>query len=201
MRLWEFAVAATIAEITPGPNMGYLTALALAQGRRAGLAAVAGVFLGLTILGLVTALGFGLIVQEVPWLGGVLRWAGIGYLFWLAWEAWRGETGDGAQAFAASFRRGLTVNMLNPKAAGFYIAVLPLFLDTTDDGIGPRLILTAVFVAIATTIHGSLVIGAASMRSVVLDPRREQTIRRIAAVLLALVAIWFAWETRAYGFS
>lgn len=201
MRLWEFAIAAIIAEITPGPNMGYLIALTLGQGRRAGLAAVAGVALGLAILGIVSALGLGFAVQQFPPLGVILRWAGIAYLLWLAWEAWRGERAEGKQEFATSFRRGLTVNMLNPKAAGFYIVVLPLFLGTSDDGVWPRLALTAIFVGIATAIHAGLVIGAASLRQIILDPRRERTIRRVAAVLLGLVAIWFAWETRAFGFS
>ncbi len=55
MRFWEFLLTAVIAELTPGPNMGYLVALSLARGQRAGLAAVAGVALGLALLGLAAA--------------------------------------------------------------------------------------------------------------------------------------------------
>ncbi len=196
MRLWEFAIAATIAEITPGPNMGYLVALALAQGRRAGLAAVAGVALGLSLLGVAAALGFGLLTQQVPYAGQVLRWAGVAYLFWLAYEAWRGMDTAGDGEMAPSFRRGLTVNLLNPKAAVFYVAVLPLFLHPADAGLSPQLWLTALYVLIATGVHTGLVLGASSLRGAFVESERLVLFRRAAAVMMGCVALWFAWETR-----
>jgi threonine/homoserine/homoserine lactone efflux protein len=195
MRITEFIIAATIAEITPGPNMGYLAALAIAQGRRAGLAAVAGVTLGLALLGVAAAFGAGLVTQTYPALGEALRWAGVAYLLWLAFEAWRGEEEGPDGAFAPSFRRGLVVNLLNPKAGLFYVAVLPAFLNRGDTGIGPLLTLTAIYVAIATAVHAGVVIGAAGLRASFADAASLTRIRRIAAVLLAVVALWLAWET------
>lgn len=94
-----------------------------------------------------------------------------------------------------SFRRGLITNLLNPKAAVFYVAVIPLFLPTP----APReqvLLLTAVFVTIATAIHAGLVLGADAARSLLFHPARERAILRSAAVGMALVALWFAWSTR-----
>lgn len=196
MRLWEFVIAATVSEVTPGPNMGYLIALSLAQGRRAGLAAVAGIALGLALLGLAAAFGFGLVAQQFPGVGEALRWLGIAYLFWLAFDAWRGSDIIDREPMELSFRRGLIVNVLNPKAALFYVVVLPLFLDGADQGMSPRLLLTAVFVVIATVVHGGLVVGAASLRDVLASATRERSIRRAASVMLALVALWFAWQTR-----
>lgn len=196
MRVWEFAIAATIAEITPGPNMGYLVALALNRGRQAGLAAVAGVALGLSLLGLAAAFGFGLLTQQVPYASEVLRWAGIAYLFWLAVEAWRGTEDAGEGEIALSFRRGLIVNLLNPKAAMFYVAVLPLFLQPSDTGLGSQLWLTALYVIIATAVHTGLVLGAASLRGVFTDREKLVLFQRGAAILMACVALWFAWETR-----
>jgi threonine/homoserine/homoserine lactone efflux protein len=196
MRIWEFVLAATLAEITPGPNMGYLAALALAQGRRAGLAAVAGVTLGLTLLGVASAFGAGLLMQSVPAAGPVLRWAGVAYLLWLAWDAWRGTSGNETGEIAPSFRRGLIVNLLNPKAAVFYIAVLPLFVGEAAPGTGPLLWLTAIYVVIATAVHTGVVLGASALRNTLASERRLMLIQRSAAVMLALVALWFAWETR-----
>jgi threonine/homoserine/homoserine lactone efflux protein len=196
MRVLEFAVAATIAEITPGPNMGYLVALSLAQGRRAGLAAVAGVALGLSLLGVAAALGFGLLTQQVPYAGEVLRWAGIAFLFWLAVEAWRGIEDVSEGEIAPSFRRGLIVNLLNPKAAMFYVAVLPLFLHPADAVLAPQLWLTGLYVIIATAVHAGLVLGASSLRGVFVDRKRLVIFQRGAAILMGCVALWFAWETR-----
>jgi threonine/homoserine/homoserine lactone efflux protein len=197
MRITEFIIAATLAEITPGPNMGYLAALAIAQGRRAGLAAVAGVTLGLTLLGIAAAFGAGLVTQTYPALGEALRWAGVAYLLWLAWEAWRGEEDIPDGEFAPSFRRGLIVNLLNPKAGLFYVAVLPAFLGRTEPGIAALLILTAIYVLIATLVHAGVVIGAAGLRERLADEASVTRIRRAAALLLALVALWLAWETAA----
>ncbi len=196
MRLWEFAIAATLAEITPGPNMGYLAALSIAQGRRAGLAAVAGVALGLALLGVGVALGAELLMQNLPSAGPVLRWGGVVYLLWLAIDTWRGgvEAGDGETA--PSFRRGLIVNLLNPKAAIFYVAVLPLFAGEPAGALGPLLWLTALNVLIATSIHTLVVLGASSFRDGVMNEHRVVIIRRSAALMLGLVALWFAWETR-----
>jgi threonine/homoserine/homoserine lactone efflux protein len=75
VRFWEFLLTAVIAELTPGPNMGYLVALSLARGQRAGLAAVAGVALGLAFLGLAAAFGFAFVSAQVPLAAQALRWA------------------------------------------------------------------------------------------------------------------------------
>ncbi|TCR63578.1 LysE family translocator [Bosea sp. BK604] len=196
MRFWEFVLAALVAEITPGPNMGYLVALSLSRGRRAGMAAVAGVALGLALLGLAAAFGFAFVSERFPLAAAALRWGGVAYLFWLAWDAWREPDAAMAQdEVRLSFRRGLITNLLNPKAAVFYVAVIPLFLPVPParDEI---LWLTATFVVIATAIHAALVLGADAARSLLFEPSRERLIRRGAAVGMALVALWFAWSTR-----
>jgi len=195
VRFWEFVLTAILAELTPGPNMGYLVALSLARGWRAGMAAVAGVALGLTLLGAAAALGFGFAAQAFPAAAGLLRWAGVAYLLWLAFDAWREPAAGADEDMALSFRRGLVTNLLNPKAAFFYVAVIPLFLP-----VPPRqdqlLFLTAVFVVIATGIHAALVLGAGGARELLFHRSRERAIRRGAAVSMAAVALWFAWSTR-----
>ncbi len=175
--------------------MGYLVALSLARGWRSGMAAVAGVTLGLALLGLAVAFGFTLVSERFPAIAWLLRWGGVAYLFWLAWDAWRDPDPEAQGAVTLSFRRGLITNLLNPKAAVFFVAVVPLFLTAPAprDGV---LILTAVFVVIATTIHAALVLGADAARQLLFHPKRERAIRRSAAVGMALVAMWFAWSTR-----
>jgi threonine/homoserine/homoserine lactone efflux protein len=195
MRIVEFVIAAIIAEITPGPNMGYLAALAIAKGRRAGLAAVAGVALGLAVLGFAAAFGAGLLTQGYPLAGEALRWAGIAYLIWLAWEAWRGEDDVGDGNFAPSFRRGLIVNLLNPKAGLFYVSVLPAFVGREATTITALLVLTAIYVLIATLVHTGVVLGASALRSKFADEASMMRIRRTSAVLLVMIAVWLAWET------
>ena len=132
--LLAFALISLIIEITPGPNMTYLAALSLSSGMRAGFAAVAGIASGLAVYGIVAALGLAAVIDNSPLLYGILRWGGVAFLLWLAWEAWSSERETSPDASGGidteprvAFRRGLITNLLNPKAAVFYVAVLPEF--------------------------------------------------------------------------
>jgi len=174
--LLAFALTALIIEITPGPNMTYLAALSLSGGMRAGFAAVAGIAIGLATYGIVAALGLAAVIDNSPLLYGLLRWGGVAYLLWLAWEAWSSEretspdASDGMDIgpWGVAFRRGLITNLLNPKAAVFYIAVLPEF---TRPGAGSvmsqTLALSAIYVTIATVIHAGIVGLAGSLQPMI----------------------------------
>lgn len=195
-----FVIAAIMAEITPGPNMSYLAVVALGDGRKAGLAAVAGVATGLALLGVASAFGLGALVTTVPWLAEVLRWGGVLYLLWLAWQGWRGADEASEHAARGStatqfFTRGLITNLLNPKAFAFYLSVLPAFLPQATLDRPLFLTLAAIYVAIATAVHAGIVLAAAHSRRLLADAATEQTLRRGLAVLLALVAIWLAVTT------
>jgi threonine/homoserine/homoserine lactone efflux protein len=196
-----FVLAVTLIELTPGPNMTYLAILAASRGRAAGLAAVAGVALGLALVGVLAALGLATVVANSRIVWETLRWAGVLYLLWLAWEGWRGADGH-AEEFAADggglsglFLRGLMTNLLNPKAYLFYIAVLPQFVGTAVT-LGRVLAFTATYVAIATLIHTLIVAAASAAERLLTGEWRIVTLRQGLSVLLALVAVWLAWETR-----
>ena len=196
-----FALSATLIELTPGPNMAYLAIVGVSDGRRAGYAAVAGVALGLLIVGLSAAAGLAAAINASPLLYQGLRWGGVAYLLWLAWDGWRDA--DEAVEHAALhsslgrfFRRGLVTNLLNPKAAVFYVAVLPGFISPGADVMAQTLVLSLTFVTVATAIHITIVTLAGSLRPFLEDPGKRLVVRRVLAVALALVAVWFAWKTR-----
>jgi threonine/homoserine/homoserine lactone efflux protein len=191
--LAAFALTALLIELTPGPNMAWLTILAAVEGRRTGLAAVAGVALGLALVGLAAAAGVAAIVSASPPLYQALRWGGAAFLLYLAWDGWRTAAApDGAQAAvppAVAFRRGLVTNLLNPKAAVFYVAVMPEFLPPAA---GPQaaIVLAAIYVAVATVVHAGIVVAAGTARVLLENPVRERVVRRIFALLLVAVALW-----------
>jgi threonine/homoserine/homoserine lactone efflux protein len=115
---------------------------------------------------------------------------------WLAFEGWRGEAArEEAPTNAGYFLRGLVTNLLNPKAAVFYVAVLPKFVDASLPLLAQTLTLSAVYVTIATLIHALIVLLAGSLEPRLTDPARERRVRRVLSLLLALVALWFAWST------
>ncbi len=91
--------------------------------------------------------------------------------------------------------RGLVTNLLNPKAAVFYVAVLPTFVDEMLPVLGQTVLLSVVYVLIATVVHTSIVSLAGTARPFLEDPDRSRIIRRSMSFALAVIAIWFAFTT------
>lgn len=198
-----FLAAIILVELTPGPNMAYLAALSAAHGRRAGLIAVLGVTCGLSAYMLAAVFGLTEVFRLYRPLYELLRWSGAAYLVWLAWDAWRaGGGGDEAvEAMPAPgrlFRRGLLTNLLNPKAALFYVSLLPGFIQT---GHAPptlqALILGLIHIAVSVAVHGAIVLGADRAGRLVTRARTSVWSTRGLALAILGVAIWVLWQTRA----
>ncbi|WP_210529353.1 LysE family translocator [Rubellimicrobium arenae] len=194
-----YLLTALLIELTPGPNMAWLAIVAAGEGSRVGLAAVAGVALGLGAVGLAAALGLAAIVAASPTLYQLLRWGGAAYLLWLAWDGWRGSREEASlvpgRAGLRAFRRGLVTNLLNPKAGIFYVAVLPTFLDPSISVLPQTLAHTFGYVAVATTVHAAIVALAGQAKRILTDARQERRLRRVLSAALAGVALWLLWRS------
>lgn len=198
-----FLVAVLLIELTPGPNMGWLALVAMGRGRIAGFAAVAGVTLGLAVWMAASAFGLTSILLTWPWLFQLVRWVGVGFLFWLAWEAWAGAgrssnpEAPATETLRRLFLRGLAGNLLNPKAAVFYIGLLPTFIR--PDHASPfaqALILGGLHVAVSVIVHSLIVLGGSTAGALALRRVEGLWTGRAMALGIALVAIWMAWSTR-----
>ena len=135
-----FAVAAVLLVLTPGPNLLYLMSRTLAQGRAAGLVSMAGTTTGFVVHIVAASLGLSAVFVAVPIAYDAVRWAGAGYLLWLAWDSIRSGADGGAGGIFAPralpragpaklFRMGLLTSILNPKVALFYLALFPQFVE------------------------------------------------------------------------
>jgi threonine/homoserine/homoserine lactone efflux protein len=205
MEIWTFLLAVLVLELTPGPNMAYLATLALRRGRMAGLIATAGVAAGLTVHAVVAGLGAGALIQQYPLLYEILRWIGVGYLFYLAWEGWWPDKDvslartDRRADVRSLFTRGFLSNVFNPKSILFFVSVFPRFLgsDPGDPPIPIQMVIFGVlYVGIATAIHAAIVTLAAQLRPWLVEGPRQKIVRRILSIVLALVAVWLAVSTR-----
>ena len=195
--LLEFFATIILIELTPGPNMAYLALLAATQGRRAGLAAVAGVTAGLAVYAGLAAIGLGALLQDSPLTLQALRLFGVMYLLFLAYEAWAPER-ENSPALAPSgiqtpFWRGFMANIFNAKAAIFYTLLLPRFMQ--EDGLplwAQALLLGAGHLAVATTIHVIMVVGAAQAHGFVQSAIKRPSVRAFFALALVATALWLA---------
>ncbi|MBV1705310.1 MAG: LysE family translocator, partial [Hyphomicrobiales bacterium] len=130
-----FALVCVGLVLTPGPNMLHLVSRALCQGRAAALVALAGVATGFFVYLLLAAFGITALLLAVPFAYVALKACGAAYLAWLAWGAFRSK-GEGlaTKRLAAAdvgrlYSMGLVTNLLNPKIAMLYLALLPQFID------------------------------------------------------------------------
>ncbi len=198
--LLPFLVAALAIELTPGPNMFYITLLSARHGRQAGFSAIAGVALGLFTIGMLSLFGFAALVADSPIAYETIRWAGVLYLLWLAYESWRDARTDVTENGptpnnSGYFARGLITNLLNPKAFFFYLTVLPSFA-LSEHAYRPQAIsLTLAYVAVATLVHFAIVLGAGSLEAVLRQSRWRSRLGYIFSALLVLVAVWVAMNT------
>lgn len=199
--LLAFVLTSLAIELTPGPNMAWLALLSIERGRVAGLAAVAGVALGLLALGLAASLGLGALIAENRWLYEILRWGGVAFLLYLAWDSYSEsrkpiEVRDMGERLAVHFRRGLVTNLLNPKAVLFYVTVLPNFIEGTRPLAWQSLTLTAIYVAVATAVHAGIALAGSLFQPLFASDRARRVLGIVAAVLLVGIAAWVAFSTR-----
>jgi threonine efflux protein len=139
LELLGFAGVMALGQFSPGPDMLLLTRTALKSGAKAGLEMAAGIACGLAVHSAVALGGLALAFQKSPVLAGILRWGAAFYLLWISWSilrelflAWYAGAiyqTDVAPSRRRPFLRGLTCNLLNPKAAIFLAAVSAPFLS------------------------------------------------------------------------
>jgi threonine/homoserine/homoserine lactone efflux protein len=116
----------------PGPNNLYISLRSLTQGRRAGVVSALAIETGTLVYVVVAAMGLATLVQASPALFTAITFAGALYLAFLGVKMLRATTADQAGGVQSAplgkvFRDGVLVNLLNPKAALFFLAFLPQF--------------------------------------------------------------------------
>jgi len=196
-----FLAAVVLIELTPGPNMGYLAGLSAVEGRRAGFVTVAGITCGLLAYMLASVAGVTEALRVSRPLYELLRWAGVAYVVWLAIDAWRGGERDGGAMHGLDdwtlFRKGLLANLLNAKAALFYVTLLPGFVRPGyASPTQQALILGAVHILVSLIVHTTIVLSSAGLASRLAALGDSVRVRRLFAVALLATAAWIASETR-----
>ncbi|GAB4573153.1 MAG: LysE family translocator [Anaerolineae bacterium] len=163
-----FAAAALSVNFTPGPDMLYVIARSVGEGRRAGIVSALGLSIGYLVYTAVAASGLAALLMSFPAAYEVIRFAGAAYLIYLGLKTWRESPGlDVPQtvahggmvtrSWAAIFRQGALTSTLNPSIAVFFMAFLPQFIDPTRETVVIQIVtLGLVFNLTATTTHTAI---------------------------------------------
>jgi threonine/homoserine/homoserine lactone efflux protein len=193
-----FIVAMLAVELTPGPNMGWLATLSARAGREHGMKAVAGITLGLAIQLLAAATGLSALLAGSITLYEALRWGGVAFMLYLAWEAFS-DDGSAPPAMAnklAGFRRGLIANLLNPKALVFYLLVVGQFADPRLGHLWLQILtLGSLHILLSLIVHVTIVLVADRLGGILEKWRTSFAARIGFGLALAIVALWIAMST------
>ena len=205
--LAAFALASLVLAATPGPGVVYIVTRTLAQGRRAGLASIAGVALGNLGNATIASLGLAALLAISSLAFTLVKFAGAAYLVWLGIQALRERdlrtvapsARPQAPRHGRILRDGVMVALLNPKTALFFAAFLPQFIDPASSAIAQSALFGAAFVAIAACTDSAYVIAAGAAAPVLGGLKRARAVGRYltAAVYLGLALFTVASGTRA----
>src|SRR5919202_1968344 len=158
-----FVGASLLLNLVPGPDMVYLLSRCIAQGRRAGVLAGLGINLGAYVHLLAAITGLSAILMTSAVAFAAVKWAGAAYLVYLGISALRSQGGpisvsaDGlsGRSRKAIFWQGFVSDVLNPKVAVFFLALLPQFVHAEGESpVGQLLVLgvTVNIIGIATSL-------------------------------------------------
>ena len=191
----QFLVTAFVMVIAPGTGVIYTLAMGLGQGPRAALWAALGCTFGIVPHLLAATLGLAAVLHTSAVLFNVVKFAGVAYLLYLAWQAVRSggalavTAERQAQAGFVIARRGALINILNPKLSVFFLALLPPFLSgNAATATMEMTLLGGVFMALTFGVFVLYGLFAAKARGLLLGSERVMTWlnRSFATIFVAL---------------
>jgi threonine/homoserine/homoserine lactone efflux protein len=203
--LLAFALVSFGLVLTPGPNMIYLISRSTAQGAAAGMVSLGGVALGFVFYMLCAAFGITALLFAVPYAYDALRLAGAAYLLWLAWQVikpngrspfqLRELPVDGPRKL---FLMGFITNLLNPKIAMLYLALLPQFIDPAQGSVLVQSIAFGIIqIVISVSVNAIIALMAGSItRFLNRRPMWLKAQRWLMGTVLAGFALRMAFEAK-----
>jgi threonine/homoserine/homoserine lactone efflux protein len=176
--VWLFCVAALALLLIPGPAVLYVVVQSAEQGRRVGLASVAGIHLGTLVHVAAATAGLSALIVASDAAFSTVKYAGAGYLVFLGVRKLLerdapADAPEQTRMLRRAFLRGAVVNMLNPKTALFFLAFLPQFVDAERGGVWSQaLVLGLVFVALGLVSDSLYALAAGTIAGVLRRRRR-----------------------------
>jgi len=180
-QVWFFCLAALALLAIPGPAVLYIVVQSAEQGRRVGLASVAGIHLGTLVHVVAATVGLSALIVTSAVAFSIVKYAGAAYLIYLGLRKlleWTPPVAGKrrAEPLRRAFARGAVVNVLNPKTALFFLAFLPQFVDADRGAVWSQaLVLGLAFVALGLLSDSVYALAAGTAASVL--RRRASALR------------------------
>jgi threonine/homoserine/homoserine lactone efflux protein len=185
--------------------MIYLISRSITQGPAAGMVSLFGVALGFVFYMLCAAFGITALLLAVPYAYDTLRFVGAAYLLWMAWQAVRpgGRSLFHVKKLAVDsprklFAMGFVTNLLNPKIAMLYLALLPQFIEPAAGSVLMQsVVLGSIQIVISVSVNATIALAAGSIALFLGQrPTWMRLQRYLMGTVLAGLAVRMAFEAR-----
>lgn len=194
--LWMYFLVVLGVIVLPGMDMAFVMGSSMTSGRRAGMAAVAGIVVGGVIHMVIAATGIGVVLKVYPAAMTVIMLAGAAYIAWIGIGLLRvsSMTGpvqvQGGRSSARSFFGAIATCLSNPKAYVFMLAIFPQFVQAERGSMLAQIVVLSVITAATqVAVYGGLAFAAAQAQpALAARPRANAMLAKTVGVVLILAA-------------
>lgn len=202
--LLSFLGVAILLTLMPGPDIIFVIAQSISQNKKAGIATAFGLCTGLIVHISAAALGVSALIYQSAFAFNLVKYAGAIYLLYMAWQAFREKEtafrieGSGHFDYRALYKRGIFMNILNPKVSLFFLALLPQFVNQSAGHVSIQMIvLGIVFLLQALVIFTLVSIFSEKVRHVLMNSERiGKRINVVKGILLGFIGLQIAFSQK-----
>ncbi|WEK53732.1 MAG: LysE family translocator [Candidatus Cohnella colombiensis] len=200
----SFIGVSMLLTLMPGPDNMFVLAQSIAQNKRAGIITTLGLCTGLIVHITAATAGISAIIYQSTLAFSIIKYAGAAYLLFLAYKSFRDKNASlnlnqqNTSNYTALYRRGIIMNLLNPKVSLFFLALFPQFVNYSSGYVSVQMIVYGMIVLVETLLIFSLISIFAEKAGHVL--RRSPTIARkmnlIQGSLFTLIGLKIAFSQK-----
>lgn len=190
-----FTLSSLVLAITPGPDNLFVLAQSVRQGKTAGVAVTLGLCSGLFVHTLAVILGLATLFQVSALAFNLVKYFGAAYLLYLAYhffltEVEQGQSNISVCSFGKLYRRGILMNISNPKVSLFFLAFLPQFTDPQHGSLVAQFaLLGGLFIVATIIVFGAISVLAGQIGQYLrTNPKVQIIINRCSGMVFLLLA-------------
>lgn len=198
--LITFFLASALLALSPGPDNIFVLTQSALNGKLAGLVVTCGLCTGLIVHTLAVAFGVAVIFQTSAVAFTALKIFGAGYLLYLSWHAFKASAAriqnaeKGELSYLKLYRRGIIMNVTNPKVSIFFLAFLPQFADPARGSLTLQLIgFGGIFIIATVLVFGTIALLAGFLSQWFnRSAKGQQIMNRVAGTVFVALALRLA---------
>jgi threonine/homoserine/homoserine lactone efflux protein len=192
-----FVFASAMLGIAPGPDNIFVLTQSIVNGRKTGIIITLGLCTGLLFHTAIVAMGVAVIFQNSLLAFNILKYTGAAYLLYLSWQVFKSTSSEIKTSvkenvsFLKFYRKGIIMNVTNPKVSIFFLAFLPQFADSSRGAFAPQIILLGIiFIIITIIVFSGVAFFAGLIGEWISKSKKGQTyLNRTAGVIFASLAV------------